>query len=46
MVPGQTAHQQAAGRHDGGDDLLAAARNLGDQLAGYPVSYAINTMSS
>jgi hypothetical protein len=36
MVPGQTAHQQAAGRHDGGDDLLAD----------YPVNYAINTMSS
>ena len=45
MIPGQIAHQQAAGRHDGGD-LLAGARNLGDQLADYPVNYAINTMSS
>ncbi len=46
MIPGQTAHQQAAGRRDGGGDLLPGARNLGDQLADYPVNYAINTMSS
>lgn len=45
MISGQTAQQQAAGRHDGGD-LLPGARNLGDQLAGYPVNYVISTMSS